>query len=242
MRIERRRRRAGAFLLVALAVVAAACTTKDKPAAPVAGGTTLPTVTEAGEPGSPQRVGLQLGELPSGFRLCDFSGEIGAYIENHKTGRKQTYDSLVSTWAKLQSMGATEGYYAVYGDSATACDFVIGRSTVHDPGLHEDNARGHPTTAYTFVARYRDEAAAAEVYTSDTFGQKGLRPPQFDVVTGEPTGLGPNSVVASNKASQPVTRAVWQARSFTVVYGSENLKGSEPDALLDAVYGRIPAA
>lgn len=197
-----------------------------------------------GTPGSPQWVAAQLGDLPPRFHLCDFSGDIETYIENHKGGRAGTYQSLVSTWNKLKSMGATEGYYAVYGDGNDACDFVIGRPTTEDPmgpGAHDDNARDHPSTVFSFVAMYRDEPAAAATYETGMFGQDSLGPPAYQVVRGDPTGLGPNSVVASNNASAPVTNAVWQSKSFTVLFGAENLKGSEPQTAIDNIYKRINA-
>lgn len=196
----------------------------------------------AGAPGSAQRVAVQLADLPPGFQLCDFSGEIETYIENHKGGRPATYQGLVSTWDKLKSMGAVGGYYAVYGDGDDACNFVIGRPTSEDPmgpGAHDDNARGHPTTVFSFVTIYRDEPAAANTYESGLFGQDRLGPPAYQVVRGEPTGLGPNSVVATNQASAPETNAVWQSKAYTVFLGSENLKGSEPQTVIDNVYKRI---
>jgi len=236
------RRQVGRCLLVVVSgALLAGCSDSKASGGGAIGASTTAVASQpaAGAPGSTQRVAVQLGDLPPGFRSCDFAGEITSYIENHKGGRQSTYQNLVSTWEELKSMGAVEGWYAVYGDGAAACDFMIGRPTPHGADLHDDNARGHPSTVFTFVARYTDEAAAASTYGSGLFGQDNLRAPQFEVVRGDPTGLGPNSVVASNRASAPVTRAIWQAKAFTVVYGSENLKGSEPQAVLDAVYGRI---
>jgi len=60
------------------------------------------------------------------------------------------------------------------------------------------------------------------------------------VVRGAPTALGPNSMVAVNHEEEPLTQAVWQAKSFTAVFGSENLRGYGPKRVLDAMYARVP--
>lgn len=238
----RRLRRMPAALALTCLVGLVACSDAD-PAAK-GGKTTDPEAAEPlGAPGTPQRVAVQAADLPPGFHLCDYSGEIDTYIEaNRKEGRPGAADELQKTWDELKSKGATDGYYGVYGDGDVACNFVIGRPTSEDPmgpGAHADNARGHPTTIFSFVVRYRDEAAAAATYESGLFGQDNLTAPEYTVVKGAPTGLGPNSVVASNKASAPLTNALWQSKGFTVFFGAENLRGSEPEAVLDNIQQRI---
>lgn len=198
---------------------------------------------DMGAPGSPQRISVQPADLPAGLHLCEYPGEDDTYIENIKPFDPEIYQSVVKTWGTLKSMGAVRGYYGVYGSNQFICDFVAGKAEAdHSSGgqSHDDNARNHPATVISFVVEYKDEAAAADVYKSDVFTQSNLRAPEYQVTHGEATGLGPNSVVGSKNAAPPILSSVWQTKSFTVLFLSEALQPAESEAVLDAMYSRIP--
>ena len=226
-------------LVLVLALVLAGCSGGGGRGGGGPGGRAgAPTATVTPGPATPERVAVQPGDLSPRFHRCDFSGDVDSYIAAFKEVNPSTYQSLTQTWRQLQAAGATGGYFAVYGDADVACNDVLGKATDHDESLHDD-PKGHPTTVWSFVARYRDAEAAAAAYRADVFGQTHLKDQAFEVVEGEPTGLGPNSTVGTNQADAPVRQAVWQNTDFTVFYGSENLQPLDSERVTSAIDGRI---
>lgn len=246
MHLPRRRTRVLRAWALVVALGLGACSGSDPAVAPrrepppeAQPGEPVPD-DESGPRPAPERVALQLEDLPEGFQRCSFSGDIDTYMENFRQASPDIYQGLRRTWEQLQASGATDGYYAFYGDSQTACDSVLNVPGDHDDLHDPQNPGGHPITVFSFVTRYEDEAAAATVYLTNVFGQSRLGSPQYDVVVAEPTGLGPNATVASSQGGPtPVWQAVWQAKAFTVFFGSENLHALDARAALDAIHGRM---
>lgn len=190
-------------------------------------------------------VAIQPSDLPASFRKCSFSGDADTYLANAKRLNVDTYNSVLKTWNQLKLAGASDAYFATYGNNRSACDTVFrGRGRpIGDVMEHtREQVRAHPVVAWSIVVQFRDEAAARSAYESNIFGQENLKGQQgIAVAEGEASGLGPNSVVAASvDATIPQRQAIWQKGSLTVFSGSANLPLDESRKMTAAIHGRIP--
>ncbi|MDQ6946740.1 MAG: hypothetical protein M3256_10860 [Actinomycetota bacterium] len=184
------------------------------------------------------KIAVQQGDLPDRFRKCSFSGDFVTHNEVFNGVNNDTYRSNLALWNRLKSQGATGAYIAYWGDTAEACDSVVtGPQSMnpHEPG------KPHPSVVLSLVVSFVDEDAAAASYKSDTFQQSALaNSADFQAREGDATGLGPNSLSASQpRAVVPIYQAVWQNGAVEVRFGSENLTTAESDAVASALNRRI---
>lgn len=229
--------------LVALPVAVAAAAfglwtvTKGAPAKPKAAAAGAPATSTGAGDSSLAAIGVQQADLLEPSVKCPITGDMETHIQKMKEASPEVGESVANTWKQLQDHGATAGYVTYWGDTIAACNAITDRSTAmdHSPGSK------HPTTTFSIVVRYQSPAGAESVFRDDVFGQTKLKSaPNFEVTSGETTGLGPNSVVGlTPKATIPIHQAVWQHGSVTVFYGSENLPITASRVVTESVNHRI---
>lgn len=207
----------------------------SKPTANGTDGVTADTASSA----KLAKVAVQAGDLPKGFRKCTFSGPFLAHNEKLEKTRPESYSANLALWDILRKQGATDAYVAYWGDSAEACNTVVGGEqgmAPHEPG------KAHPSVVLSLVVGYTNPDAAAASYKSDVFGQSAFKgDTNFEVTQGEATGLGPNSDSRIQpKAAVPRHEAIWQTRAVMVRFGSENLTPTQSSAVTSAINRRIP--
>jgi hypothetical protein len=179
------------------------------------GGT--PASTSSGPTAS--SVSVQSGDLPSGMRKCDLSGDIDSFLNKSKSKDPNTYTSTKSEWDAAQKQGATSAYVAFYSDSTANCTSI------------ESNSSDISTATYklvvNFVIQFKDEASASKGYTSESifgFSASALKSGGAPVVEGTKTGLTANSIVLSVSIStQSFYVAVWQNKAFMVILAILNI-------------------
>lgn len=188
-----------------------------------------------------QRVAVQLSDLEPGFKSCAYSGDMDTYLRNIKDLNADTYQSVMSTWTDLKRAGATAGYAAYFGDSDRACRNLIVPREQRDFGSEEEHVRNHPKMVSSFVIQFGDQAAAEAAYNADIFDHSQLADePAFDVARGEATRLGRNSIVAASKGSPiPTRQAVWQRRSFDILFQSTAIDRQASETVTAAMNARI---
>ena len=165
---------------------------------------------------SAQSIALQPGDV-SGLVKCAGSGDIQTVIRREKSN--DAASQYAAEWEQWKTQGATEAYFAAYGQTSTDCDAL---STI---------GTGAPTGGLIagLVVTFKDQAIAARTYRADStllgFGPKDITFIQLvggSVMTGTGTGLGPESVVGSGYVSGATYYfAFWQKKvvdSFFIAY------------------------
>jgi hypothetical protein len=165
---------------------------------------------------SAQSIALQPGDV-SGLVRCASSGDIQTVIRREKSNSAAS--QFAAEWEQWKTQGATDAYYAAYGQTSTDCDAL---STI---------GTGAPTGGLIagLVVTFKDQAIAARTYRADStllgFGPKDITFIQLvggSVMTGTRTGLGPESVVGSGYVSGATYYfAFWQKKvvdSFFIAY------------------------
>ncbi len=167
---------------------------------------------------SAQSIALQPGDV-SGLVKCAGSGDIQTVIGREKSNDQVAASQYAAEWEQWKTQGATEAYFAAYGQTSTDCDALSKIGT------------GAPTGGLIagLVVTFKDQAIAARTYRADStllgFGPKDITFIQLvggSVMTGTGTGLGPESVVGSGYVSGATYYfAFWQkkvADSFFIAY------------------------
>jgi hypothetical protein len=164
-------------------------------------------------------VAVQPGDLPSGMKKCDQSGDIDSFLSRAKAKDPNSYNTIKPEWEAAKKQGATGAYAAFYTDSTAHCTSV------------ETNAADVTSATYklvvNFVIQFKDEASAVKGYTSESiFGvsSQSLKSGGAPVVEGTKTGLSPNSIVLTVAVSnQSYYVAVWQNKAFMVILAILNI-------------------
>lgn len=188
-----------------------------------------------------QRVGVQTFDLPPGFRLCPYSGDFDAYLRNLKALHTGTDKEASDTWTGLRQAGAVAGYVVFYGGDAAACDNLRKFADERKSDKEKETITKHPRFAYSVVIQFPDEAAASAAFKADLLRQSELNSgPALNVVEGDATGLGPNSIVVTNQgSSQQVRRVAWQHKSFAVLFSTTDMALHSSESITTAMNLRI---
>jgi hypothetical protein len=167
---------------------------------------------------SAQSIALQPGDV-SGLVKCARSGDIQTVITQERSNDQAAASQYAAEWEQWKTQGATEAYYAAYGQTSTDCDALSAIGT------------GAPTGGLIagLVVTFKDQAIAARTYRADStllgFGPKDIAFIHLvggSVMTGSSTGFGPESVVGSGYVSGATYYfAFWQKKvvdSFFIAY------------------------
>lgn len=194
---------------------------------PLPGGGSAPTAAS---------VAVQSSDLPSGMQKCDVSGDIDAYLATVKAKDPTHYTTIKQEWDDAKSHGATAGQVAVYADTAEHC------------AAFQSNSSDITTATFklvvNFVIEFKDEAAAAKGYTSESI--LGFSPSTIKssgsvpVTESTKTGLGVNSIVLTlDVGGQSFYVAVWQNKKFMSILAVLNIDPTTSKKIATAVNGRI---
>ena len=164
-------------------------------------------------------VSAQPSDMPHGMTKCDVSGDILSFVQNEQSADPNSSRAVSGFWADLQKAGATDGYVAIYTDSASNCTAIKSGTS--------DIAAATYKVAVNFVVQYKDEKSAADAYPNQSmfgFTLSGLRGAGGAAQEGTKTGLTANSITVT----QPVGNqffyiALWQGKAFEVVLAIINL-------------------
>ena len=209
-----------ALSALAIVFVAAAC-------GPLPGG---------GTPATAASVAVQSSDLPSGMKKCEVSGDIDAYVAKVKAKDPTHYATIKKEWDDAKSHGATAGEVAVFADTAEHCSAFQSNSS--------DITTATFKLVVNFVIEFKDEAAAAKGYTSESI--LGFSPSTIKssgsvpVTEGTKSGLGANSIVLTLElGGQSFYVAVWQNKKFMSILAVLNLDQATSKKIASAVNGRI---
>jgi hypothetical protein len=177
------------------------------------GGGSGPSIFPSGP--SASSIAVQTGDLPSGMKRCDLSGDIDSYLSKAKDKDPGTYSSVSGEWDAAKKQGATSAYVAFYTDTAAHCASLETSSS--------DITSATYKLVVNFVIQFKDEASAGKGYTNESiFGvsKSSLK----GGVEGTATGLGPNSIVLSTSfGNQSYYVAAWQNKAFMVILAIINI-------------------
>ena len=180
-------------------------------------------------------VAVQPGDLPSGMRKCDLSGDIDSFLSKSKTKDPNTYTSTKADWDAAKKAGATAAYTAFYTDSTQHCA-QIGSSS-------SDITTATFNLVVNFAIQFKDEASATKGYTGGTvfgFSASSLKGGGAPVQEGAATGLGPNSILLSVTISnETLTYAIWQHKAFMVILVVLNMDTATAKKVAIMENGRI---
>ena len=180
-------------------------------------------------------VAVQTGDLPAGMQKCNISGDIASFLTSSKTKDPSTYTSTKKSWDDAQTNGAIAAYVAFYTDSAAHCTALETNTS--------DVSSANYKLAINFVIQFKDEAAAAKGYTSESifgFSAASLTSGGAPTQQGAQTGLSPNSIVISiSIASTSYYVAVWQKKAFMVILAIVNIDPASAKKVAQAESGRI---
>src|SRR5260370_23596016 len=70
---------------------------------------------------SAQSIALQPGDV-SGLVKCALSGDIQTVIRREKSNDQAAASQYAAEWEQWKTQGATEAYFAAYGQTSTDCD------------------------------------------------------------------------------------------------------------------------
>jgi len=70
---------------------------------------------------SAQSIALQPGDV-SGLLKCARSGDIQTVIRREKSSDQVAASQYAAEWEQWKTLGATDAYYAAYGQTSTDCD------------------------------------------------------------------------------------------------------------------------
>jgi hypothetical protein len=141
-------------------------------------------------------------------------------------------------WARWKAIGATQGYFAIYGRSEADCEAMSGAASGAPPG----------GLVAGLVVKFKNEATASKVYRGDApllgFGPRDMtfiRVAGGSLTTGVLTGLGTQSAVGSaSVVGTTYFFAFWQRKlfdSFLVAYDVQSFAAQQAAQDVD---GRMP--
>jgi hypothetical protein len=167
----------------------------------------------------PADVAAQSSDLPSGLLRCDGSGDIDTFLNSVQTKDPTTYQSTKASWDSAKTHDATSAEVIFYADTKAHCAGV--QSSGSDLG-----SATYPVVI-NFVIQFKDEAAAAKGYTTESifgFSESAIGGSTVGSVKGTDTGLTKNSVSLTVAfGNQTFYVAVWQNKAFMVILGVFNI-------------------
>jgi hypothetical protein len=168
---------------------------------------------------SAESIALQPGDVV-GLQRCAGSGDMQTVLREEQSNHQPGYYQNATEWQQWKTRGATEAYFAAYGQTPADCGAVSA-----------DGTTGAPTGGLMagLVVKFKDPAIAARTFRADLtllgFGPKDITFIQLvggRVMTGADTGLGPQSVIGMGSAAGSTYYfAFWQnktADSFLIAY------------------------
>jgi hypothetical protein len=163
------------------------------------------------QPATAADVSLQGGDVAGGLSRCSISGSIEKYIAGLQAAGSPGTDVVQSEWARVQRLGATDGYVSSYAKSAGDCSVRLGERTA--------------ASAISFTFRFASDSQAAAAHST---GFLDLRPGDDatlpGLVQGRPTGLGADAwTYAQATPAPPIFVAYWAHSNFAVFLMAENL-------------------
>jgi hypothetical protein len=180
-------------------------------------------------------VAVQPGDLPSGMKQCDLTGDIDSFLNKEKTADPTTYQSTKTEWEDAKSRGATAAYTALYTDTLDHCASIKSPAT--------DIGSAPYKLVLNFVIQFKDESSAAKGYTSDkvfNFSASELRSSGQAVDEGTKTGLSANSIALfAPIVNQTYYIAVWQNKTFMVILAVLNIDATASKKVATSENGRI---
>lgn len=179
-----------------------------------------------------QSVALQAQDVPEGFQACSYSGPMDDYLNRVKALDESASATAASVWQHLRDAGAVEGHVAVFADTPHSCERWV-------KGSPEGSGQAAVKVAQSIVVRFGSTEAAIRAHGDDIFGQTRLLASPGGI-SGEDTGLGPNSITGGSEAPGASSyHAVWQRDVFNVFLRGENLSRPEFAVAAKAVNPRI---
>ncbi|HEV2035790.1 MAG TPA: hypothetical protein VGU71_16615 [Candidatus Dormibacteraeota bacterium] len=164
-------------------------------------------------------VAMQTGDLPSGMKKCDVSGDIDSYLNSIKTKDPSAYATTKAEWDAAKKSGATAGEVVFFADTTANCKALASNSSGVSSATYK--------LVVNFVLQFKDAATAAKGYTNQSimgFSQASLTTAGTAAVVGTKTGLGPNSVTLTVPiSSQSFYIAVWQNKAFMSILAILNI-------------------
>ncbi|MGQ0744467.1 MAG: hypothetical protein ACT4OS_09065 [Acidimicrobiales bacterium] len=201
------------------------------------GGRVQESSARGGAASTPEAVAIQIGDLPTGFEKCSYSGSIDSYLAAIRDVDPITHSSLADRWGRLKAAKATAGYAAFFADSQAACTTFMLPIDQRNFGSEEDHIAQHPRIASSFVFRFVDDASARSAFAADYFGQSALADEiAMDVAVGTDTRLGPNSIsVATQGSPIQIRQAVWQKSAWNVLFRSAAIERKASENVTAAI-------
>ncbi len=168
---------------------------------------------------------LQVGDIPSGLKICPASGPFDAYVANLQASQPALASSLNDEWQSLRTMGAISAAISLYTSDSSACTAELA-------------AVAKPKSAAAFVAMFRDEGQADRAWQSGVLGfvppAPGELPPGLN--RGTATGLGLSSWTYTRT---PVQLACWHKSVFVALVVLTNLDATAFKTATAAVDARL---
>jgi hypothetical protein len=182
-------------------------------------------------------VAVKSSDVPKGVQQCSGSGSIDSFLNAVKTKDPNTYQSTKTEWDKAKSNGATEAQVVFYADSKAHCDAITNSQ-------NSELASATYPIVINFVIKFKDQASAAQGYTSESifgFSESTISTSAgAGVVKGADTGLGKNSISLTLAiGNQSFYVAVWQNKAFMVILAVINVDTAQAKKIASNENGRI---
>jgi hypothetical protein len=188
------------------------------------------------KPLTAQSVTLQAKDVPD-MQRCDASGDLDAVLKRQQSSDPRSYEKNSYEWGLWKREGATEGYLAVYGASASDCAALSSPSSGAPKG----------GLVLGLVIKFKNDAIATRIYETGAeflgFGPNDLsfiKSTGGNVTTGSETGLGAKSAIGS--ATVPGATyyfAFWLNKSFQSDFLAYNVASGDAARAVKDMNGRI---
>jgi hypothetical protein len=183
-----------------------------------------------------QSVALQPGDV-AGLLRCDTSGDVEAVLRYEQANEPTEYQQNALEWARWKSIGATQGYFAIYGRSQADCNAMSGAAAGAPPG----------GLMAGLVVKFKNEATAARIYRGAApflgFGPRDMtfiKVAGGNLTMGPPTGLGQESTVGSALVvGNTYFFAFWQRKVFDSFLLAYDVQDADAERAVQGVNRRI---
>ena len=187
------------------------------------------------KPATPEIIALQPGDV-AGLQRCGVSGNVASVLNDERANNPPAYDLNATEWEQWRQQGASDGYFAVYGRSASDCQSLSASSTGEPTGL-----------MVALIVSFKTEARAQRNFGLQStllgFGPGDInfiRLVGGSVTTGAQTGLGPQSVIGTGAVTGATYYfAFWQNKAFDSFLVAYDLASSDARVAVDDVNRRI---
>lgn len=217
VKTERRRTFTSGIVWLAVVVLLTACQ--------------APVIHPMAKAVTPQSIVPQPGDLPR-MQRCGVSGDVTSVLQDEKNRRSPAYDVNATEWEQWRQQGATDAYFAVYGQSAADC------------AAASDSSTGAPSGGLMvgLVVQFRDTRGAVANFQRES-SLLGLGPRDIRFIElaggtttfGTATGLGTASVVGKAEvAGANYFVAMWQRSRYQSEFIGYDMAYADADsAVLD---------